>query len=101
MKKAKKIKNNNCEICNTKDILTDIHHIKSKSKEGENELYNKAELCPNCHRLVHQGKIIFEGRFLTTDCKLNETELIWRVNNESSITNIIDPSVYKYKGKII
>lgn len=90
-------KQNICEICNSK-LLTDTHHIQSKSKEGSNQLFNICELCPNCHRLVHDGIIILEGRFLTSDCKLNETELIWRYNNCKSITNVKDPEVYKYKG---
>lgn len=89
------IKQNICEICKSK-LLTDTHHIQSKSKNGSNQLHNICELCPNCHRLVHEGKIILEGRFLTSDCKLNETELIWRFNNCNSITNVKDPKVYTY-----
>lgn len=92
------MKNNKCEICKN-NIITDIHHIQSKSKNGNNKKYNKCELCPNCHRLVHEGKIILEGRFLTTDCKLNETELIWRYNNSESITNL-SPKVYTFKKGI-
>jgi len=88
-------KENKCEICKTK-LLTDIHHIQSKSKNGSNQLHNICELCPNCHRLVHDGIIILEGRFLTSDCKLNETELIWRFNDNNSITNFNDPEVYLY-----
>jgi len=72
-------KQNKCEICKSK-LLTDTHHIQSKSKKGSNQLHNICELCPNCHRLVHEGKIILEGRFLTSDCKLNETELIPNFN---------------------
>ena len=88
------IKNNRCEICKS-PILTDIHHIQSKSANGTNKSYNKSELCPNCHRQVHEGKIILEGRFFTTNCKLGETELIWRHNDTNSITNNNEPEVYK------
>ncbi len=94
------IKQNICEICKSK-LLTDTHHIQSKSKNGSNQLHNICELCPNCHRLVHEGKIILEGRFLTSDCKLNETELIWRFTNINSITNTNDPEVYLYTKKEI
>ena len=93
-------KQNKCEICKSK-LLTDTHHIQSKSKKGSNQLYNICELCPNCHRLVHDGIIILEGRFLTSDCKLNETELIWRFNDNKSITNTNDPEVYLFTKKEI
>ena len=84
-----------CEIC--KDLsYTDSHHIKSSSKRGNNEKYNKCNLCPNCHRLVHTGEIILEGRFFTNFCKINETELIWRKKEENSITNNKDPEVFIY-----
>ena len=59
------MKQNICEICKTK-LITDIHHIQSRSLDGTDKPYNKCELCPNCHRLVHDGKIILEGRFFTT-----------------------------------
>lgn len=91
-------KQNKCEICKS-GFLTDIHHIQSRSKKGKNQLFNLCELCPNCHRLVHDGVIILEGRFTTSDCKLNETELIWRYNNYNSITNNNDPDVYTYNKK--
>lgn len=94
------IKQNICEICKSK-ILTDTHHIQSKSKNGSNQLHNICELCPNCHRLVHEGIIILEGRFLTSDCKNGNTELIWRYNNCQSITEVNDPEVYLLKKKEI
>ena len=88
------MKINICEICK-KSILTDEHHINSISKGGKDKPYNKCELCPNCHRKVHEGDIIIEGRFFTTECKYNETELIWRYNGENSINEIFnDSAVY-------
>lgn len=86
------MKQNKCEICGLK-LLTDIHHIQSRSLGGSNKPYNKCELCPNCHRLVHEGKIILEGRFLTSDCLIGQTELIWRQSNHESITNS-NPDTY-------
>jgi len=88
-------KKKKCEICK-EFFSTDYHHIQSKSNEGKDKDFNKCELCPNCHRLVHSGEIILEGRFLTTNCKLGETELIRRNKDEESITNVIDPKVYIY-----
>ena len=88
---------NNCEICKT-PISADTHHIQSTSKKGKNKKFNKCVLCPNCHRLVHTGEIILEGRFFTTDCKINETELIWRYKNNDSITCSNDPDVWIFKN---
>jgi len=55
-----------CEICEDDSVLLDKHHIISKSKGGSNKAYNIAHLCPNCHRRVHTGDIILEGRFEST-----------------------------------
>lgn len=37
--------------------LYDRHHIDEFSEGGEHTIENLILLCPNCHRLVHQGKI--------------------------------------------
>ena len=84
-----------CEICKELSYI-DSHHIQSSSKNGNNKKYNKCNLCPNCHRLVHIGEIVLEGRFFTSSCKINETELIWRRNIEKSITKNKDPEVFIY-----
>lgn len=86
---------NLCEICK-KEIKTDTHHIQSTSLEGSNKLYNKCNICPNCHRLIHTGEIIIEGRFFTTDCKVNQSELIWRYKDTDSITGFKNPEVFLY-----
>jgi predicted HNH restriction endonuclease len=51
-----------CEICNKKTLL-DKHHIKSRSKGGTDKDHNITYICSNCHKLVHYGLIIIEGRF--------------------------------------
>lgn len=76
-----------CEICKNDFQSLDKHHITSKSKNGTNRKSNICSVCPNCHREIHIGNIILEGRFLTSECKFGETELIWRYNDEESITN--------------
>jgi len=81
-----------CEVCK-KLILTDVHHIQSVSLGGPDVPWNKCELiplnkcelCPNCHRLVHLG-VVIEGRFFTSDCKIGETEVVWRFQEESCVT---------------
>jgi predicted restriction endonuclease len=90
------MKKNICDLCN-KEITTDSHHIKSASKGGDNSLGNKCELCPNCHRLVHTGDIILEGKFLTTSCKnISEYELIFHARNDESVTGLKSPDVWIY-----
>jgi hypothetical protein len=84
-----------CEICKT-EISTDTHHIQSTTKGGENIYSNRCELCPNCHRLVHTGEIILEGRFLTSSSKKGETDLVFRNKGEPSITGFKDPDVWIY-----
>jgi len=53
---------NQCAICSfaVKDAL-DIHHLRPSEKRHKNDLKDKSNLillCPNCHRLVHLGKLI-------------------------------------------
>ena len=91
---------NICEICK-KIINTDTHHIRSLSKNGTDKLFNKCKICPNCHRLIHVGEIILEGRFTSTNCKHGSTELVFRKKGEPSITGVKDPEVWIYGQKII
>ncbi len=83
-----------CEICN---ILAycDKHHIHSLSKGGRNTPGNKCRLCPNCHRTVHIGKIIIEGRFTTSKGVIP----VWRNKGEESITGLPDPDVWIYSKR--
>jgi len=85
------MKRNVCEICKD-SILTDVHHIHSISLGGLDVPFNKCELCPNCHRLVHLGDIVIEGRFMSSSCLVGETELVYRCKNEPSITEIVNDS---------
>ncbi len=38
-------------------VSVDIHHIKPVHEGGDNSPDNLIPLCPNCHRMVHDGKI--------------------------------------------
>lgn len=71
-----------CDICGELSYL-DKHHIQSKSKCGTNEKYNLIRICPNCHRLIHVGDIIVEGKFMTT----SGIVLFWHKKDQESITN--------------
>ncbi len=84
-----------CDICKNLFLSCDTHHIISKSKDGPNDAWNKTNLCPNCHRLVHIGEIIIEGKFLTT----NGFKVVWRNKHEESITNVSDPIIHQIWDK--
>jgi len=85
-----------CDICTQEFPSCDTHHIISKSKGGPNDTWNKTSLCPNCHRLVHTGEIIIEGKFLTTN---EGFTIIWRSKDKESITQNKDPSVYIHRER--
>lgn len=46
-----------CAIPTCRSIMTDIHHIIPWEECHEHTYENLISLCPNCHRLVHEGKI--------------------------------------------
>lgn len=79
-----------CEICKKEVLSLDKHHIHSKSLGGKNNTRNIANICPNCHRLVHMGLIILEGQFDTT----HGQKLVWRKYGDESVTGLKDPPVY-------
>lgn len=81
-----------CEICNYQMKILDNHHIHSLSEGGVNTDANKCKLCPNCHRLVHSGVIILEGRFNSTKGNI----VVWRYKGQQSITGLSDPPVFLY-----
>ena len=84
-----------CVICKT-DIKLDKHHIWSKCHGGPNKLWNICKICPNCHRYVHQGKIIIEGWYSSTKGSI----LLWRNKGEESISGMPDYLVWIYGDKI-
>jgi hypothetical protein len=82
-----------CEICGEDIKFLDKHHIQSKSKGGTNKKENICFVCPLCHRKVHKGEIILEGKFMTT----TGLKLIYHYKGEESITGLDKfPDVYIY-----
>ena len=80
-----------CEVClEGFRYSLDKHHIHSKSLGGSDYAWNIALLCPNCHRDVHRGFVIIEGRFFTNNGDL----LIHRRSGEPSITGEPDPPCF-------
>lgn len=47
-----------CSACGWNESVCDLHHIIPKSKGGTNDHTNITVLCPNCHRLAHDNKIV-------------------------------------------
>ena len=49
-----------CSHCNfyCDGITLDIHHIVPRKKGGSDETTNLSYLCPNCHRMAHNGLIL-------------------------------------------
>jgi 5-methylcytosine-specific restriction endonuclease McrA len=42
-----------CEQCGKEDKVLAVHHIKRKSKGGDDSFRNLKVLCSNCHKLYH------------------------------------------------
>jgi hypothetical protein len=70
-----------CPICKEQHFLT-THHIHGRKIPDYNHESNLADICENCHRKVHEGVIIIEGWFLTTE----GNELIWHEVGEISLS---------------
>ena len=72
-----------CEICKEYTILVQ-HHIHGRNIPNANSAANLANICPNCHNLVHNNKIIVENKMLTSI----GYQLIWHYSTEQSISGI-------------
>lgn len=48
-------KGNSCEICGWAEASCDVHHRVPISRGGQNTLLNSIVLCPNHHRIAHEG----------------------------------------------
>lgn len=58
------------------------HHINGRDAPNWDADWNVVYISPNTHQLIHEGRIIVEGWFMTTDGR----ELIWHWKDEKSIT---------------
>ncbi len=56
--------NMKCSNCGWNKCPCDIHHIMERKNGGSDEHHNLAYLCPNCHRMAHNGMI---KKFITID----------------------------------
>lgn len=53
--------NYTCQSCGKKNCKLEVHHIVFQSKGGTNMPENLITLCEDCHKKVHNGKIIIKG----------------------------------------
>jgi len=56
-----------CQICKEDDYnLLDAHRIKPGAEGGIYSDNNTTTLCCKCHRKVHSGQIVIEGKYQST-----------------------------------
>lgn len=51
-----------CQICGSKDIRLEVHHIIYRSNGGTNRMDNLVTLCHDCHRKIHSGELEFDKK---------------------------------------
>lgn len=80
-RKSMRSGNEQCPICLRRTKLC-RHHLNGREIRRSEDRWNTAWICPTCHDLVHEGDIVIEGWFMTTD----GMNLIWREGGSESIT---------------
>lgn len=56
-----------CKICGEDNYnLLDVHRLIAGEEGGDYTLGNSIVLCCRCHRRVHAGEIIIEGKYKST-----------------------------------
>lgn len=48
-----------CQICGSKDIQLEVHHIIYRSNGGSDRMDNLVTLCHDCHSKIHSGELEF------------------------------------------
>ena len=56
-----------CSLCGWAEGSVDLHHIVPKKDGGKDTLDNITPICPNCHRMVHNGYISTDDLMSFTD----------------------------------
>lgn len=64
-----------CSRCGWDKANCDLHHIKGKKINNPDNHDNLSYLCPNCHKLAHDGKV---SEIKTLESYLNENNINWR-----------------------
>jgi len=55
---AKEMREVGCSECGWNKSKCDIHHINGRKVDDKDGLWNLSYLCPNCHRLAHDGVFV-------------------------------------------
>jgi len=100
MRKSKLIKNK-CEIetCTVTDPnLLQLHHIIERTEiNTNNNKFNLAILCANCHGLTHSGRLKIIGVYPSTQLPNGRT-LVYELDGKRNIEGIDTPYV-EFKNK--
>lgn len=57
-RELRKQKYNTCELCGWNKATCDVHHKIKQCDNGTHDKSNLIVLCPNCHRMVSEGKLM-------------------------------------------
>lgn len=79
-----------CPICLNNEILVE-HHIHGRKIDDAEASWNKAYICDNCHRKLHEGIIVLEDWVSTTE----GLKLAWHLREEKGLTGK-EAIVYTY-----
>ena len=90
-----------CEICGNADkkILHEHHIIERTELNTSNHEMNLCVICPNCHGLVHSGKLEIIGIYPSTKPPLGRS-VIFSMDGKRNIDGI-DEMYYKPKRKSV
>ena len=82
-----------CDTCGEKHILIG-HHINGRDIPNHNHPSNVVNICDNCHREVHEGRIVLEKWMMTTGGR----ELLWHSRGQESLSGV-EATPYLIGGK--
>ena len=97
-----------CELCNSKAFDSrdfDAHHIMPIGLGGIDNIYNTICLCPNCHRLMHTGRITLNQQYyllqkLKNHLTKTNPEYLEQFNNLFSPNSMNDEDYLERKSEI-
>lgn len=61
-----------CEVC--KGTGVDVHHIKSRSQGGSDDIENLIALCRKCHNHAHSDKVRYDKEYFQ---KHHDKFILW------------------------
>lgn len=81
-----------CEICgnDNKSVLHKHHIVERTDINSNNDNFNLAVICANCHNMVHSGEIKIIGLYPSTKLPYERT-LIFEKGGISNVPGINEP----------